>query len=97
MKPSESLQMHRAAIRRIVERNGASNPRVFGSVLHGDDTDASDLDILVDEIEGKTTLISLVRIQAAIESLTGCKADVLTTLDLHERFRGQVVMEAQPV
>jgi len=95
MKPSESLQLHRAAIRRIVERHGARNPRVFGSVLPGEDTEASDLDILVDEIDGETTLISLVRIQAAIESLTGCRADVQTSLDLHERFRRQVVMEAQ--
>lgn len=97
MKPSEALRIHREAIRRIVERNNAANPRVFGSVLHGDDTDNSDLDILVDEINGKTTLLSLARIQAAIEGLTGVSADVLTPLDLHERFRNQVVMEAQPV
>lgn len=97
MRPSEALRIHREAIRRIVERNNAANPRVFGSVLHGDDTDNSDLDILVDEINGKTTLLSLARIQAAIEGLTGVSADVLTPLDLHERFRNQVVMEAQPV
>lgn len=97
MKPSEALQLHRNAIRRIVESNNAANPRVFGSVVHGDDTESSDLDILVDEIDGKTTLVSLARIQAAIQALTGIKADVLTPLDLHERFRSRVVMEAQPV
>ena len=47
MKPSEALQMHRDEIRRIVENNDARNPRVFGSVLHGDETDDSDLDLLV--------------------------------------------------
>ena len=47
MKPSEALQMHRDEIRRIVENNDARNPRVFGSVVHGDDTDDSDLDLLV--------------------------------------------------
>jgi len=97
MKPSEALRIHRDAIRRIVETNNATNPRVFGSVLHGEDTDNSDLDILVDEINGKTTLLSLARIQTAIQVLTGFKADVLTPLDLHERFRNQVVTEAQPV
>ena len=97
MKPSEALELHRNAIRRIVESNSASNPRVFGSVIHGDDTEDSDLDILVDEIEGRTTLISLARIQVAIQSLTGVKADVLTPLDLHERFRASVVTEAQAV
>ena len=97
MKPSEALKLHRDAIRRIVESNHAANPRVFGSVIHGDDTDASDLDILVDEIDGRTTLVSLARIQAGIQALTGINADVLTPLDLHERFRSQVVYEAQPV
>ena len=97
MKPSEALERHRVAIRRIVESNNASNPRVFGSVIHGDDRDDSDLDILVDEIDGRTTLMSLARIQVAIQTLTGVRADVLTPLDLHERFRATVVMEAQPV
>ena len=48
MKPSEALHLHRDAIRRVVERNDACNPRVFGSVVHGKDTEASDIDILVD-------------------------------------------------
>jgi predicted nucleotidyltransferase len=97
MKPSEALRLHRDAIRHIVENNHAANPRVFGSVVHGNDTETSDLDILVDEIAGRTTLISLARIQSAIHALTGIEADVLTPLDLHERFRSQVVSEAQPV
>src|SRR5260364_163104 len=41
MRPSEALNMHRAAIRRIVESHCARNARVFGSVLHGQDTDKS--------------------------------------------------------
>ena len=48
MKPSEALAAHRANIRRIVESHHAGNARVFGSVVHGLDHDASDLDILVD-------------------------------------------------
>jgi len=97
MKPSEALKLHREAIRRIVEINNAANPRVFGSVVHGDDTESSDLDILVDAIDGRTTLISLAKIQMGIQALTGIKADVLTPLDLHERFRNRIVMEARPV
>ncbi len=97
MKPSEALQMHRQAIRRIVTLNDASNPRVFGSVVHGDDTEGSDLDILVDPIKGKTTLFSLASIQIEIQDLTGIKTDVLTPLALHERFRESVIAEAKPV
>ncbi len=49
MKPSEVFAQHRDTIRRIVLESGMTNPRLFGSVLHGDDTEASDLDILVDK------------------------------------------------
>jgi predicted nucleotidyltransferase len=97
MKPSEALKLHREAIRRIVEINNAANPRVFGSVVHGNDTESSDLDILVDAIDGRTTLISLAKIQMGIQALTGIKADVLTPLDLHERFRNRIMLEARPV
>jgi uncharacterized protein with HEPN domain len=34
MKPSAALHTHRKAIRRVVVSHRASNPRVFGSVLH---------------------------------------------------------------
>lgn len=97
MRPSDALQLHRAGIRRVVELNGASNPRVFGSTLHGDDTDESDLDLLVDPIDGRTTLTSLVRIKREIEALTGVSTDVLTPMALHERFRQRVLAEASPV
>ena len=97
MKPSEALHLHRNDIRRVVERNNARNPRVFGSALHGDDTANSDLDLLVDPIEGKTTLTSLVRIKREVEALTGVSTDVLTPMALHERFRQQILAEAAPV
>lgn len=97
MRPSEALRQHRAEIRRVVESNDARNPRVFGSVLCGADTEESDLDLLVDPIEDKTSLISLVRIKRELEALLGVKADVLTPLALHERFREDVLREAKPV
>jgi predicted nucleotidyltransferase len=34
----------------------ATNPRVFGSVARGEGSEASDLDLLVDPIDGRTTL-----------------------------------------
>ncbi len=48
MKPSFILDKERDAIRAAVCRYHTANPRVFGSVLNGSDTDGSDLDLLVD-------------------------------------------------
>jgi hypothetical protein len=46
MRPSEVLPKHRETIRQLVLEAGMAKPRVFGSVLHGDDQDGSDLDLL---------------------------------------------------
>jgi hypothetical protein len=44
MRPSIALQTHRDAIREIALSHRVKNVRVFGSALHGDDTEDSDLD-----------------------------------------------------
>lgn len=97
MRPSDAIRLHRAEIHSVVERHGARNPRVFGSVLLGQDTESSDLDLLVDPIEGRTTLVSLVRIKRDIENLTGVSTDVLTPMALNERFRLAVLAQAIPL
>jgi uncharacterized protein len=60
--------MHHNAIRRVVERYRALNPRVFGSVLHGLDREGSDLDLLVDPTPD-TTLLDIARIQNDLQKL----------------------------
>ena len=44
-----AVEAHRADIAALATAHGALNVRVFGSVARGDDDDASDLDLLVDE------------------------------------------------
>jgi predicted nucleotidyltransferase len=58
MKPSTALDLHRLAIRRIVEAHRARKARVFGSVARGSDTEESDLDILIDPTP-ETTLLDI--------------------------------------
>ena len=96
MKPSEALHSHSAAIRRIVVAHRAQNPRVFGSVLHGEDTEESDLDILVDPT-AQTTLMDIAAIQVELQRLLGVTVDVLTPKALPEHFRSSVLAEARPV
>lgn len=96
MKPSDVLLQNREAIRHAVTRHRACDPRVFGSVAHGSHADDSDLDLLVDPLPG-TTLVDLGGLQMELEAALGIRIDVLTPGDLPERFREQVMREAQPV
>lgn len=96
MKPSVALDIHREAIRAAVGRNRAANPRVFGSVLHGDDQENSDIDILVDALPG-ATLFDLGGLQVELEGLLGVKVDLVTPLELPRQFRERVLAEARPI
>ena len=96
MKPSFALQSHRDAIRRIVASHRACNARVFGSVAHGQDTEESDLDILIDPTP-QTTLMDVAAIQIELEKLLGVSVDVLTPKALPETFRNDVLAHAVPV
>src|SRR5574344_1859825 len=53
MRPSTALHTHRDAIRAIALSHRVTNVRVFGSVVHGDDTENSDLGILVEVLTPK--------------------------------------------
>ncbi len=96
MRPSVVLDMKRSAVREATGRYRASNPRVFGSVLHGTDRDGSDIDLLIDALPG-ATLFDLGGLQDELETLLGVRVDLLTPADLPAKFRAQVLAEARPV
>lgn len=96
MKPSDALAAHRNEIREIVLAHRTSNARIFGSVVHGSDTEGSDLDILVDTTED-TTLFDLGAIRYKLRHFLGVNVDVLTPAALPDKFRHTVIAEACPV
>jgi predicted nucleotidyltransferase len=96
MKPSIAFQENRVAIRAVVARHRACNARVFGSVLHGDDQEGSDLDILIDPTPD-TTMFDIGAIRHELFQLLGVHVDVLTPNALPESFRAKVIAEARPV
>ena len=96
MKPSEALKLHRREIREIVAEHHATNARVFGSVIHGEDTENSDLDLLVDPTS-QTTLLDIAKIQNRLQKLLKISVDVLTPKALPKRYLSQVLQEAVPV
>jgi predicted nucleotidyltransferase len=70
MKPSQALLMHRESVLSIAATMGMTNGRVFGSVFWGEDTEKSDIDLLVDAPE-RATLLDMVALQNALEESLG--------------------------
>ena len=96
MRPSVRLDENREAIRAAVERRRAANPRVFGSVLRGEDREDSDLDLLVDATP-ETSLLDICGLENDLEDLLGVPVHVLTPGDISRRLRERIVAEAKPV
>ncbi|SMG65881.1 DNA polymerase beta domain protein region [methanotrophic bacterial endosymbiont of Bathymodiolus sp.] len=93
MRPSTALNIYRNQIRTIVTTHHAKNARVFGSVISVEDTDSSDLDILIEPTE-KTSLMDIGAIRHELKILLGVNVDVVTPNALPESFRKQVLNEA---
>ncbi len=90
------MQARRDIIQRIVAAHRASNARVFGSVLHGSDSEGSDLDLLVEPLPG-ATLFDLGAMQVELEEAIGVRVDLLTPGDLPAKVRTRVLEEAVPI
>lgn len=89
----DQVRAHASAIREIVERHGASNPRVFGSVARGDDHAGSDVDILVDH-QPSLSLLGLVRLERTLSELLGRSVDVVVDDEVGAKARARIFGEA---
>ncbi len=96
MRPSEVLEMNRKQVRDLVSSNRTSNPRIFGSVLHGTDKEGSDLDILVDVLLG-AMLLDLGGLLDDLESLLGVHIDLVTPGDLPSKIRAKRLEDAKAI
>ena len=96
MKPSDALNLKRSEVRQVIKNFRVTNARVFGSVLRGEDTDNSDLDILVDPTV-ETTLFDIGAIRHELAELLGVSVDVLTPNALPDKFRAEVLAQARPI
>jgi uncharacterized protein len=96
MKPSQILAERRFEILATASKYPVRNLRIFGSVLHGIDTEASDIDLLVDALP-ETSLFDLGGLQEELEEQLGIKVDVRTPGDLSKYFRDKVLAEARPI
>jgi predicted nucleotidyltransferase len=92
----ELLSKKRGVIRRIAERHGALNVRLFGSRARGDAGPASDVDLLVDTGPATSSWFPAGLI-LDLENELGCRVEIVTERALHPDMREQVLREAVPV
>lgn len=90
------LQSRREEILRIAAAHGARNVRIFGSVVRGGESAASDVDFLV-RLDPGRTLLDLVGLKQALEDTLGRKVDVLTDGGINPHLRDRIHAESVPL
>ena len=90
------LWARRNKVKKLAAGHGLSNLRVFGSIARGEETEGSDLDLLVDVSPG-VGLIGLARAQHALEELLEARVDLVPASDLKPGIAASVLAEAMPL
>ena len=88
------LREKREEILRIAEKHGARKVRVFGSVAHGEATESSDIDLLVDTAEETSPWFPAGLVEE-LEGLLGRRVDVVTANGLYWLLRRRILTEAR--
>ena len=91
-----SLRRHRRAIIESATERGATNVRLFGSVARGEDTESSDIDLLVD-LADDVGLVALIGLEREIAEVLGRDVDVVPAANLKSGLVSQVLAEAIPL
>ena len=72
---AKKLRRYRGEIFSLLERAGASNARIFGSVARGEDKAGSDIDLLVD-FDTSRGLVPIMNLNEELSALLGEKVEV---------------------
>ena len=91
-----TLRQRRDEILRLARRYRAEDVRVFGSVIRGDNTEASDVDVLIKTRPG-CSLLDLGGLLEDLQDLLNCRVDLVIEDGLKPRLRDRVLHEAVPL
>ncbi|MBD2207581.1 nucleotidyltransferase family protein [Calothrix sp. FACHB-1219] len=94
MTLKELIQEKKEEIETIATKHGAYNLRIFGSVAREEETETSDIDLLIDYDINKITAWFPSGLIQDLETLLNRKIDVVTTNSLHYIIRDKVLSEA---
>lgn len=80
----------------ILKKYDVSRASLFGSIVGGEATEESDIDILV-EFRGEKSLLDLAGLKIELEELLGRGVDVLTYNSLHPLLREKILNEQEAI
>lgn len=93
-----ALDAHRSRVGELLDRYGASRPRLFGSVARGDAGEDSDLDLLVDLVPGAgNEILRVSGLAEELSELLGVRVDVVAAPLLRDEVSATALVDAVAV
>ncbi|MDD4094065.1 MAG: nucleotidyltransferase family protein [Methanothrix sp.] len=80
----------------ILQKNGIKRAAFFGSIVRGEMTDESNIDILI-EFEGRKSLLDLAGLKLDLEDALKRRVDLLTYRSLHPMLKDGILAEQVPI
>lgn len=90
---SDLLTSKRELILAAIQRHGAFNVRVFGSVARGEADDESDIDFLID-VSDTWGMDEYHALKIALEAIIGRKVDIAPSHTLREVVKNDILRDA---
>ena len=91
-----SLEQLKPKIVEILTKNDVARAGVFGSYARGEETEGSDIDILI-EFKGRKNLFDLVGLEQDLENELNNKVDLVTYKSLSPYMRDDILKEEVPL
>ncbi|HEV7426736.1 MAG TPA: nucleotidyltransferase family protein [Thermoanaerobaculia bacterium] len=93
-----ALEIDTSVIGDFCRRNHIQRLSLFGSTLRGEQTAASDVDLVVQfDPEHVPSYFRLVAMEEELSAIFGRKADLRTPQELSRHFRDEVLRDARPL
>ncbi len=90
------VKINEEALRDLCERNDVAVLRLFGSAARGEETDASDIDLLVRFTQPKG-LLELVRLERDMGRVLARRVDLVTERALSPYLKDRILADARVV
>jgi len=90
---TQAIEQIRKIAAPILERYGVVRSAIFGSAVHGELSESSDIDFLV-EFPSDSTLLDLAGLELELAEALQRKVDVVTFHSLHPLLKDRVLKEA---
>jgi predicted nucleotidyltransferase len=87
------LAFRRDEIYTLSRQYGVTRIRVFGSVSRKQETETSDINLLID-VDADHSLLDIALFSNDLEDILGRKVDLMTEPALHPLFKTQILVEA---